>query len=602
MKKRQLNLLQSINFLLNPAERMKFVVLVCMMLVGVGLETIGIGLVIPTITLFTRQDLTTSYAGLKPLLAFLGNPSRQAFVIYGLLVIFSVYLLKTVYLSVLAWSQNRFIFGLEERLSLRLFTIYLHQPYIHRLQNNSARLIRNVGAEVSMFTNSVLTPVMQLLTESLLMAALFAILVKTEPFGTMMVMMTFGLVGWTFNRAVRNRVAKWGETRQQHEVLRQQHLQQGLNGVKDVRLLGRERYFLERFASHNRESIRVGRLNTTIGQLPRLWLELMTVGGLFVLVLAMLGRSGDPAGVLPKLALFSVATFRLIPSVNRILFSSQILKYCSPVLQLMVREFARPDGQERPDEARDGKFRDCIELRNLSFTYPDAPAPAIRDLRMNIRCGKSIGIVGPSGSGKSTLVDIFLGLLEPDGGSLLVDGQEMRQNVRWWQNQIGYVPQSIYLTDDSIRRNIAFGIPDEMIDGKAIDAAVRAACLDEYIGQLPDGLDTIIGEHGARLSGGQRQRIGIARALYHDPSVLVFDEATSALDLATEKGVVDAIRSLQGKKTIIIVAHRLSTIEHCDEVYSILNGRIVERRSNGIGVPGAPNEIRMALSGQGVTA
>jgi ABC-type multidrug transport system fused ATPase/permease subunit len=602
MNKRILNLPQSINFLLNPAERMNFVVLVCMMLVGVVLETVGIGMVIPTISLFTRQDLAGHYPGLRPLLDMLGNPSGQTLVICGLLVIFGVYLVKTIYLSLLAWSQNRFIFGLEERLSLRLFTIYLHQPYVHRLQNNSARLIRNVSAEVSMFTNSVLTPVMQLLTESLIMVALFGILLRTEPFGTIVVMSTFGAVGWIFNRIVRKRVASWGESRQYHEVLRQQHLQQGLNGVKDVRLLGREAYFLERFASHNRESIRVGRLNTTIGQMPRLWLELMTVGGLFALVLTMLGKGGDPSGVLPKLGLFSVATFRLIPSVNRILFSSQILRYCSPVMMLLVDEFSRPDGQGRPAGARDGKFHESIELKNIAYSYPEARFPALRDLSMRIRCGQSIGIVGPSGSGKSTLVDIFLGLLEPERGALSVDGREVGQDVRWWQNQIGYVPQSIYLTDDTIRRNIAFGIPDELIDATAMEKAMQAACLGEFVASLPEGLDTVIGEHGARLSGGQRQRIGIARALYHDPSVLVLDEATSALDLATEKGVVDSIRALQGKKTIVIVAHRLSTIEHCDEVYSIRNGEIVERRKNGNAMPANVIGTRMASTGLGVTA
>ncbi len=578
MTRRPFHFLQSIGLLLSPAERATFVVLIGMMLVGVVLETIGIGLVIPTIALFSRQDIGTRYPQLQPLLALLGHPSGRTLVIYGLLAIFGVYLVKTVYLSVLAWFQNRFIFGIEERLSQHLFSIYLHQPYVQRLQRNSAQLIRNVSAEINLFANSVLTPFMQLLTETLIMAALFAILVRTEPYGTLLVMAVFGLVGLLYNRIVRNKVAGWGESRQYHEAMRQQHLQQGLNGVKEVRLFGRERYFLDQFAAHNHESIRVGRLNTTVGQLPRLWLELMTVGGLFVLVLAMLSGSGDPESVLPKLGLFSVATFRLIPSVNRILFSSQILKYCSPVMLLLTREFAG-GVESRPDTMPGkGKFHDTIELRNIGFTYPGASRPALRNLNMTISRGASIGIVGPSGSGKSTLVDIFLGLLDPDAGSLVVDGRPVRDDVRWWQSQIGYVPQSIYLTDDTIRRNIAFGIPDDRIDEAAIAAALKAACLDGFVAGLPEGLDTPIGEHGARLSGGQRQRIGIARALYHDPSVLVLDEATSALDLATEKGVVDSIRALQGLKTIIIVAHRLSTIEHCDEVYSVREGMIADCR------------------------
>ena len=595
MNKRPLNLIHSINFLLNPSERIKFAALFCMMLVGVSLETLGIGLVIPTISLFTRQDFSSRHAELKPLLALLGNPTHGALVVYGLLVVFGVYLVKTMLLSVLAWVQNRFIFGIEERLSLRLFTIYLRQPYVFCLQNNSARLVRNVGAEVSMFTNSVLNPLLQLLTESLILIALFFILIHTEPFGTVVVMTTFGIVGWAFNRAVRRKVAEWGEARQYHEALRQQHLQQGLDGAKDVRLLGRERYFLDLFAHHNGDSIRVSRLNSTISQMPRLWLELLTVGGLFGLVAAMLGNGSDPEAILPKIGLFSVATFRLIPSVNRILFSSQILKYCSPVLHLLVDEFSRPC-QQPPRDGRTGSFQESIEVRNLGFTYPGAHAPSISDINLRIECGQSIGIVGPSGSGKSTLVDILLGLITPDSGSLLVDGVEMQKDVRWWQNQIGYVPQSIYLTDDTIRRNIAFGIADDSIDDTALDAAVKAACLDEFIRQLPKGLDTAIGEHGARLSGGQRQRIGIARALYHNPSVLVLDEATSALDLATEKSVVDSITALKGEKTVIIVAHRLSTIEHCDEVYSVLNGRIAGKRQESVAVRAVEHQANMAMS------
>jgi ATP-binding cassette, subfamily B, bacterial PglK len=596
MKKDPFPRLQAIAVLLDPGERLRLVLLVCMMIVGVGLETVGIGLVIPTITLFTQQDIASKYPMLKPALAWLGNPDRPTLVIYGLGLLFSVYMVKTVFLSLFVWVQNRFVFGIEERLSLKLFTMYMQRPYLFHLRNNSSRLIRNVSGEISLFANSVLTPVMQMTAELLIMITLCGILFHTEPYGTVIVMLVFGLVGWTFNRSIRRRIGAWGTSRQYHDAMRLQHLQQGLDGVKDVRLLGRERYFLNLFAMHNREGIRVGRLNATLGQLPRLWLELLTVGGLFGLVFSMMSHGGDLSGVLPKLGLFSVATFRLIPSVNRILFSSQVLKYCAPVTFLLAEEFSMPTGKPGDTVQRNGWLRETLELRNIRFSYTDSHTPAIADLSLRIACGESIGIVGPSGAGKSTLVDILLGLVEPDCGEVLVDGQDIHGNVRWWQDQIGYVPQSIYLTDDTIRRNIAFGIPDADIDDGAVDRALVAASLDTFIGQLPDGLDTVIGERGARLSGGQRQRIGIARALYHDPSVLVLDEATSALDLETENEVVKAVKALKGKKTIIIVAHRLSTIEHCDRVYTIAQGGVAGGETRQGETSAADREIAIAVA------
>ena len=596
MKKFPFAGLRAIAVLLDPGERFRLVLLVCMMIVGVCLETVGIGLVIPTITLFTQQDIASKYKMLEPVLAWLGNPERPALVMYGLGLVFSVYLVKTLFLSAFVWVQNRFVFGIEERLSLKLFTMYMQRPYLFHLQNNSSRLIRNVSGEISLFANSVLTPVMQMTAELLILVTLCAILFHTEPYGTLTVMLVFGLVGWTFNRSIRNRIGAWGASRQYHDAKRLQHLQQGLDGVKDVRLLGREGYFLNLFATHNREGIRVGRLNATLGQLPRLWLELLTVGGLFGLVLSMMSHGGDLSAVLPKLALFSVATFRLIPSVNRILFSSQVLKYCAPVTLLLAKEFSMPSGKSGDAVPRNGGFREMLELRHIRFTYTDAPDPAITDLSLRIACGESIGIVGPSGAGKSTLVDIVLGLVEPDRGEVLVDGQDIHGGVRWWQDQIGYVPQSIYLTDDTIRRNIAFGIPDGEIDDLAVERALAAARLDTFIGHLPNGLDTVIGERGARLSGGQRQRIGIARALYHDPAVLVLDEATSALDLETEKEVVKAVKALQGQKTIIIVAHRLSTIEHCDRVYTISRGGVSGGETRQREMPFADRECSGAVA------
>jgi ABC-type multidrug transport system fused ATPase/permease subunit len=303
---------------------------------------------------------------------------------------------------------------------------------------------------------------------------------------------------------------------------------------------------------------------------------MLAVGGLAALVLTMLAQGRAMESVLPMLALFAAAAFRLMPSVNRILGAVQTLRFNQPVIDTLYTDLqlAIPAANANPIPAT--PFSEMLQLRQVNYTYFGAPQPALNDLSLAIRRGESVGFIGASGAGKSTLVDIILGLLTPDSGELRMDGTDIHVHLRNWQNQIGYVPQSIFLTDDTLRRNVAFGLPNEQIDDAAVHDAIMAAQLEEFVASLPDGLETVVGERGVRLSGGQRQRIGIARALYHDPAVLVLDEATSALDAATERGVMQAVDALHGTKTIIIVAHRLSTVEHCDRLYRLEQGRVVE--------------------------
>jgi len=315
-------------------------------------------------------------------------------------------------------------------------------------------------------------------------------------------------------------------------------------------------------------------LNGTVQQLPRLLMEVLTIAAFALLVITTLAQGGAIGDIIPKMGLFAVAAFRLIPSINRILAASQALKYCSPVIDILQKELELPVEETNKPEKASKSFENQLVLQNISYTYPAAPSPALKNISLTIKQGTSVGFIGKSGSGKSTLVDILLGLLTPDSGSIAADGIDIQENMRGWQNQIGYVSQSIYLTDDTLRKNIAFGLPTEEINEESVKKAISAAYLSEFMEQLPEGLNTIVGERGVRLSGGQRQRIGIARALYHNPSILVLDEATSALDISTEKEVMEAVNALQGSKTIIIVAHRLSTIEKCDTVYNLANGEI----------------------------
>jgi ABC-type multidrug transport system fused ATPase/permease subunit len=295
-----------------------------------------------------------------------------------------------------------------------------------------------------------------------------------------------------------------------------------------------------------------------------------------VLVLSMLARGHDTAAIMPTLALFAAAAFRMTPSANRVLAVINSLRYGLPAVATLTSELALPVSDTPPGGTHRTAFQRDIELRDVTFSYADTPAPALRGVSVRIGKNETVGFIGPSGSGKTTLVDVLLGLLAPQRGEVRVDGTDVAGNLRAWQDQIGYVSQTIYLTDDTLRRNVAFGVPEAEIDDRAVARAVRAAQLDDFVASLPAGLDAAVGERGVRLSGGQRQRIGIARALYHDPAVLVLDEATSALDAATERGVMDAVAALQGSRTIVIVAHRLSTVDRCDRLYRLEAGRIVE--------------------------
>jgi ABC-type multidrug transport system fused ATPase/permease subunit len=563
-------------------ERVNVMILLFLMLIGVCLETLGIGLVVPAFALFSEHDITSKYPAIRPLVHFLGNPDSVTLLIAGILLLFLVYLIKAVFLGLLAWVQNRFTSNLEARFSLRLFTIYLRQPYAFHLQRNSATLIQNVITEIGVFTNNVITPTMQLITESLVIVGICAMLMLVEPTGSIIIIGMFGFSSWLFIRLTKKSMARWGEIRQLHDTLRLQHLQQGLGGAKDVKLLGRDSEFLKQYRIHTNARAGVSQLSGTFQQFPRLWLELLTIGALAALVVTIIAQGESIHDIIPKLGLFAVSAFRLMPSVNRIIVSTQILKYCSPVIDILQKELDLPDEIKIEPVTTVTSFKEKLEFFNISYTYPEAPSPALNNISLSITQGTSVGFIGKSGSGKSTLIDILLGLLKPDAGTITVDGTDIQQNMRGWQNQIGYVPQSIYLTDDTLRKNIAFGLGTEDIDDEAVKKAIAAAHLTEFVENLPDGVDTMVGERGVRLSGGQRQRIGIARALYHNPSILVLDEATSALDTETEQGVIKAVNALHGSKTIIMVAHRLSTIEKCDEVYNLLNGEIESHGAPGL--------------------
>jgi ABC-type multidrug transport system fused ATPase/permease subunit len=565
--------------LLTRRQRRQAAALLSLMILGSLVETASVGLIIPALALMANEDVASTYPRLQPFLEVLGHPNQKQLIIVGVATLFSVYFLKAMFLAFLTWKQNNFVFGVRADISQRLFAGYLRQSWSFHLQRNSSQLINILATETNQFTGSALQPALLLVSEALVLAGILTLLIAVEGLGVLVLVAVLGTATLCFHRITGGYLLHWGQARQIHESFRIQHMQQGLGGVKDVQLLGREDEFLKLYSTHNVGSARAVEWQNTLQQLPRLWLEVIAVGGLAILVIVMISQGKPTEDVLFTLGLFAMATFRITPSANRAIGAVQSLRYARPAVDAIHSEMLNLEKNLSP--ACKGPLNFCreISLIDVSYRYPQASSESLSKINLTIPRGASVGFIGESGAGKSTLVDLLLGLLAPQTGYVRVDDTNIQTNMRGWQNLIGYVPQLIYLTDDSLRRNVAFGLSEEEIDDDAVQLALRAAQLEDFVKSLPDGVQTVVGERGVRLSGGQRQRIGIARALYHDPEVLVLDEATSALDSATEEGLMTAVNMLIGKKTLIIVAHRLSTVAQCDRLYRLEHGRIVNEGS-----------------------
>ena len=559
--------------LMEPLHRRRAGFLVVLLAIAMLLEVLGIGFVIPALVVITTPDIGAKYPAIAPLLAALGHPTQAELVVMGMGSLVIIYAVKSGFLVYVSWFQSRFVFGLFSNLAQRLFANYLRMPYEFFLVRNSAPLMRNLTTELNYFSSAAQSTMM-FFTECVIMSGIIVLLVVIEPIGTAVVCLFVGSAAWIFQRAIRTRLMRWGTLRQHHDGLRIQHIQQGIGSVKDIKVLGREEDFLQKFRTHNYGFTGVLQRQYFTQQLPRLWLELLAVMGLAAVVFLMIARGTPLSSVLPTIGLFGAAAFRLIPSVNRAMVALQGTRFGRPGIELLYQELienaappAVPSGIPMP-------FRQSVEFENLSFSYTGADRLALDGVSLSIPHGACVGFIGGSGAGKSSLIDLLMGVLTPSSGRIAVDGVDIQSNLRGWQGHIGYVPQSIFLTDDTLKRNVAFGLSDAQLDEVAVWRALRYAQLDQFIRDLPDGLETMVGERGVRLSGGQRQRIAIARALYHDPDVLVLDEATSALDNATESGVMEAVRAMQGTKTILIVAHRLTTVANCDILVLLEKGRI----------------------------
>jgi ABC-type multidrug transport system fused ATPase/permease subunit len=558
-------------FLILPKRRLnQLPFIIVAMVIGAVFEVVGIGLIIPLIAMMSDRDNVIN----QFLESILPSLSSQNILLLSILIFAVVFTLKGLYLSGLKWFIARYTFAVKTDISNKLMGRYLTAPYEFHLKKNSAQLISNLTTESFQLTQNALMPLLILLSESVVIFAIGIFLILIEPIGTIVVILFLAVFSFIFQRLITGYLSKIGKIRQNADGMVIQKSQEALGGIKDVKALGKEMQFFQQFKMHNIISSEVLAKQYTLGQIPRLYLE--TVGALIFLILIFLFiiKGKDFLQVIPLLAVFAFAAFRLFPSVNRTISSINSLRFADAVVdgfydQLTADAMTEPRTPNVKKNTAVFSFDRRIEIHNLSYQYPGSHALALSNINLTIKKGESIGIVGKSGAGKSTLSDIILGLLKPSTGAIYVDGMNIQEDISSWQKLIGYVQQNIYLLDDSLQNNIAFGELDGEIDSKRINNAIIDAQLDEFVSSLPEGIDTRLGERGVRLSGGQKQRIGIARALYRNTPILIFDEATSAIDNKSETEIISTLKRLKSVKTTIIIAHRLSTIEHCDRVINL---------------------------------
>ena len=557
--------------LLSPREKRRLSLILLLMICGAVLEVLSLGMVIPIIGLLTKPDYIES---VRFPFSLSGTFSHSDVIIFAMAALVLLFVFKTCFLIYKIWIQRGFSNEITARVSRDLFDVYLHRPYAYHLQNNSSTLIRNAQSSSSLMIG-IIDPLLLVISESLVTFGLLLLILWLEPIGSLVTILSFTIFALTFQRVTSKRVRRWGEADNFHKAMLVQHLQQGFGGVKDVKVLSREKYFVDEYNFHLQSSSNVLRRYETVSTLPRFGLELLTIIGLAMLVSIMIMTGREVDQIMPVIGLFGATAFRLLPSAHQFLSSLQSINRNMPILKILVKDL-NLGISDRSNEVSSSESFFKLEMRNVYFGYSSLNSDALSDVSLSIHRGEAVGFVGQSGAGKSTLVDALLGLLKPKQGDLLVNSSDIANSLQWWRSRVGYVPQSIFLTDDTLRRNVAFGLPEEEVDDVAVRNAIRLAQLEEFIDSLPERYNTMVGERGVRLSGGQRQRIGIARALYNNPEVLVLDEATSSLDTETEHEVMKAVQALQGDKTVIIVAHRLSTVEYCDRLYRLDAGRIVD--------------------------
>lgn len=557
-----------------------------MVLVAI-LEMVGVGLFLPFLQTFSTIGSDNELAYISDIRQRAWSGSNEDFLIFLCILIFVFFVFKSLVLASVIYIQNKFVFQHHAYFSQFLMRHYLGKPYVFHLHRNSMELTRNVHLLSSRVFAKGLMPILQFSLETLVVAGIISVLLIIDPISTGIVSLILGTFVISYYMIIRQHIRRWGARTIELESELLVCINQALNSVKETKLYQLEGFIDSTFSSVSDERAIYMAKSGTAPHLPRYFIEAIAIGSMVMLVAYLITKStASIENIIPTLGIFAVAAMRLMPSLSKLVGAVTTFRENSASIDVIYKDI-HLDSHETPAATKtvDGEgmkagdypvFRNNIVVDSLVFEYPNTAEPVLKGINLEIPAGSSVAFVGASGTGKTTLIDLILGLLEPTEGRIMIDGQLIQEKRRAWQSLVGYLPQQIYLLDDTLRHNIALGQKTSDIDEDLLTTVIQQAQLTALVEDLPNGLDTPLGENGARLSGGQRQRIGIARALYHGPEVLVMDEGTSALDGETEMEISSAIRQLSGKKTVLIIAHRLSTVRYCDKIVMMENGEIVD--------------------------
>ncbi len=584
-EKKQVSLLSKLGYIFDKRDKWKLVLLTAAIVVGSLLELLAVMVFVPFIDVLQNQNVIQDRWYLKAVFDLFHFQSNKSFIAMISVGIIGIYVIKNIYLILEKDYIFRFSYNTQMKLSTRLLAAYMKEPYTFHLNHNIAILQRSLHEDTSRFMQVILYA-LELGAEFMVSGVLVIYLLVVSKSITIIVLGFLAFFVGGFLMISRKYSRRLGFENQGYQGKIFQWMNQALGGIKEIKILERESYFTDEFRKYWEKYARGLRIARTISILPKYTVEAVSMTGLLVAVIVkLLFGEADSVYFISQLAAFAVAAMRLMPSVGRINEHASNMIYALPSVELVYHDLVRIEGltaNEEGERKADWRLQKEIQVQGVSYHYPDTEEWVLDDVSFAIKRGTTVAFIGSTGSGKTTMVDIILGLLTPVKGRVMADGINVHEQPKTFHAQVGYIPQTIYLSDDTIRNNIAFGIREGLIDEEAVRAAVEKAQLREFIDSLPHGLDTIVGDRGVRLSGGQRQRIGIARALYHDPEILVLDEATSALDNETEAAVMEAIEHLQGMKTMIIIAHRLTTIRNVDVIFEVGEGTVTQKSKDEI--------------------
>lgn len=575
-----MDIILKIYSILNLKQIRRCSIIIVAMILGAILEAIGIGAILPLISIMGNPDFLTVYPKVTKYAGIFGIMTHIQFIITATFLLLILYIIKNIYL---AWQNKIQIdFAVQNQIyySEELLTEYLQKPYLYHLNHNTATLLRNVNSGGVIVFSLIMVSMFTLLTEIITAVTIWLMLVMIDAFTAIIVAGFIGSLLYFIIKGFRKKITEQGKIQNEYSALYIKCINQSLGAIKETKVSCKEEFFLDAFRKAYFEYGKANGKFLFMNQLPRMLIETIIVCGLLLLIITKLMLGNQPEEIVPLLGVLALAAFRLMPSANRIVNLSNGIRFQMPLFNelyedlLIIKNKGAKETEtclQKPESRMD--FENVVSVEELSFAYPEIEKQVLNNISFSIPKGKFVGIVGPSGAGKTTFVDILLGLLAPSKGKISVDGKNIYDDIRTWQANLAYVPQSIYLIDGTIRENIALGVDEKEINDALINKVLQMAELYDFVQELPAGIDTTVGERGVKLSGGQRQRIGIARALYYQPQVLVLDEATSALDNETEKSITDTILKLKGKITIIAVAHRLTTLAQCDFKVKFENGK-----------------------------